>query len=172
MKNFQTNTRIKMPNLLLIAGNGRNVGKTFLTCKIIEHLSQTENVIGVKISPHFHEYNNDDVLIKTSNFVILNETHNNTKDSSLMLQAGAKKVFFIMVKQAHLQNAFDYIKNEITDEIVVCESAGLIEIVEPRHFLFVKRDGEPIVKKQFLHYSPIVINNDGKTFNFDIERLV
>ena len=161
-----------MPNLLLIAGNDRNVGKTFLSCKIIEHLSQTENVIGVKISPHFHEFNNDDVLVNNGNFVILNETQNNTKDSSLMLQAGAKKVFFVMVKQAYLNDAFNYLKNEISDDMVVCESAGLIEIVEPRHFLFVKQVGEPIVKKQLLQYATIVFNNDGKTFNFDIKRLV
>ncbi len=160
-----------MPNLLLIAGNGRNVGKTFLACKIIEHLAQTETVIAVKISPHFHEYNNDVVLINTGNFIILNETNNNTKDSSLMLQAGAKKVFFVMVKQEHLHAAFDYLKNEILNDIVVCESAGLIEIVKPQYFLFVKREGDPIVKNHSLQYAPVLIENNGLTFNFDIKKI-
>lgn len=171
MKNLNISARINMPNLLLIAGNGRNVGKTFLACKIIEHLSQSTSVIGVKISPHFHQYHKDNVLINKGNFIILNETQNNTKDSSLMLQAGAKKVFFVMVKQAHLQNAFDYLKNEISNDIVICESGGLIEMIKPQLFLFVKRQKEPIVKKHLIQYSPILINNDGRTYDFDIRKI-
>lgn len=161
-----------MPNLLLIAGNGRNVGKTFLACEIIKQLSVFADVIGLKISPHFHDYNSDDILFKSDNFIILNERQINSKDSSLMLQAGAKQVFFIMVKHTHLNSAFEYIKKHLSNKIVVCESAGLIEIIKPAHFLFVKRAVQNIVKKHHLEYSPLIVNNDGTNFDFDINSIV
>ena len=47
--------KIHKSNFLLVAGNGRNVGKTFLACEIIKQLSQKNEVTGVKISPHFQK---------------------------------------------------------------------------------------------------------------------
>jgi len=161
-----------MPNMILISGNGRNVGKTFLACKIIQHLSQKVEVIGLKISPHFHEYNKLDVVFKNDKFVILDEKQINTKDSSLMLQAGAKKVWFVMVEQKNLKDAFKYLKSNLSDKTVICESGGLHEFVTPGLYLFVKRTGEEIVKTHLLKYSPIIVNNDGKNFDFDIRSIV
>lgn len=166
-----TDARIKMPNLLLIAGNGRNVGKTYLSCKIIRQLSESRSVTAVKISPHFHSYKPEDLLFKSDDFIILNETQTNSKDSSLMIQAGAKQVFFIMVKQDHLHNAFNYLRDKISDEIVVCESGGLIEVVEPALFLFIKRKEQTIVKEHLLRYAPIIVNNDGENFDLDIRKI-
>ena len=92
-------TTIQIPHLLLIAGNGRNVGKTTLACKIIARFAGETEVTGLKITPHFHPVNEDDVVIQTNNFLIINETQISSKDSSLMLQAGAKQVFFVMAKR-------------------------------------------------------------------------
>ncbi len=43
-----------MPNILLIAGTGRNVGKTLLACEIIQQLSKTMAVTAIKTSSHEH----------------------------------------------------------------------------------------------------------------------
>jgi hypothetical protein len=38
-------------------------------------------------------------------------------------------------------------------------------------FLMVKRKEDKIVKNHLLQYSPIIVNNDGKNFDFDIQKL-
>lgn len=160
-----------MPNLLLIAGNGRNVGKTVLACKIIQHFSQKEEVIGLKISPHFHAYNHSDVIFKNDKFVIIEEKQINKKDSSLMLQAGAKKVYYVMVEQEYLGEAFEYLKSHLLDKTIICESGGLHEFVNPGMFLFVKRTGEAFVKTHLIEYAPIIVNNDGENFDFNTQNI-
>lgn len=169
--NQTVTNHIKMTNLLLIAGNGRNVGKTFIACKIIEYLSKTLEVTGLKISPHFHDVPEQEILFRNEHFIIVNETQINSKDSSLMVQSGAKKVFFVMVHQGYLHEAFEKLQHFLSGNIIVCESGALREIVTPGLFLFLKRKGEEIMKPQFLMYSPVVVNNDGFDFDFDIERI-
>lgn len=165
------NKTTEMPNLLLIAGNGRNVGKTFLACKIIRRLAQKEDVIGLKISPHFHTFNKNNVIFRNNKFVVIEEKEFGTKDSALMLEAGAKQVFYIMAKKEDLHAALLPLKNILIKNPVVCESGGLHEIVLPGIFLFVKRTGEEIVKTQFQKYNPVVVNNNGQDFDFDVKNI-
>jgi hypothetical protein len=171
MQNTLSNIACKIPNLLLIAGNGRNVGKTTLACKIISFFSTKTEVIGLKISPHSHFYNDEDVLFRNEKMIILDEKQNSLKDSSLMLQAGAKKVYFVMVKPEFLNESTDKIIEFLPRNLIVCESGGLHEFVTPGLFLMVRRKDEEIVKKHLLHFSPIIVNNDGKNFDFDIHKL-
>jgi len=171
MKATATHKTIKMSNLLLIAGNGRNVGKTYLACSIITKFSKLEEVTGLKISPHFHSYNAEDVLFRNENYIVLNEKNITSKDSSFMLQAGAKKVYFVMVNPNYLSEALEKIQHLLANNLVVCESAGLHEFISPGLFFFVKRADEAIVKQQFLKYNPIIIENKGNNFDFDIQNI-
>jgi hypothetical protein len=170
MNDAGKNTKIRLPNLLLIAGNGRNVGKTTLACQIISHFAKKKPVTAVKISPHFHAFDADELVFSTENFVILNETKLTEKDSSRMLQAGASKVFFVMAKPGFLNDATEKLLQFLTENLIVCESGGLHEFVTPAIFLMVKRTGDEIVKKHLLNYAPIIVNNDGKNFDFDFRR--
>ena len=165
------NIHIKMPHLLLIAGNGRNVGKTLVACKIIEYFSQSTEVTGLKISPHFHQVTESDILFSNEHFIITNEKQINSKDSSLMLQAGAKEVFFVMVKPGFIAEAFEKLLPFLPKTPIVCESGQLHEVVTPGLFLFVKRAGDEIVKPEYLKHSPLIINNDGNYFDFDIQNI-
>lgn len=165
------NIKVKLPNLLLIAGNGRNVGKTTLACRIISHFANEMPVTAVKISPHFHDFDATDLVFGTENFVIINETKRTEKDSSLMLQAGASKVFFVMAKTGYLSEATEKLLQFLPENLIVCESGGLHEFVTPGIFLMVKRTGDEIVKTHLLNYSPTIVVNDGKDFDFDIRRL-
>lgn len=166
-----TRNRISIANMVLIAGNGRNVGKTTLACKIISHLSQKHQVTGVKISPHFHSYIGGNIRIETESFIIFDERRHTTKDSSLMLQAGAKKVYFIMVKQEALEDALNALFPFLADGPVVCESGGLHEFADPGLFFFVNTRDREIEKPQLLRYNPIRVENDGRTFSLNIEKL-
>ncbi len=169
--NEEDKKRVDFPNILLVAGNGRNVGKTWLACRIIKKLSQNQNVIAIKISSHYHPEDADEIFIQNERFIISSETKNNSKDSSLMLQAGAEKVYFIMAPQQFLQEAFNDLKSKLADKLVVCESGGLIEYINPGIFLFVNRKGKPVQKTHLLKYSPTVIENDGQNINFDLDRI-
>jgi hypothetical protein len=165
------NINFKMPNLLLIAGNGRNAGKTALACKIIQYLTEKVEVTGLKISPHFHSFNEKDVIFKTEHFIVVDEKQTSLKDSSLMMKAGANKVYFVMVSQEYLSLAIEQLHSILNNKIIVCESGGLHEFVTPGLFLFVKRKGDEIVKTHLLEYSPIIVNNDGLNFDFDIQNI-
>ena len=169
--NHSEDSRLSFPNLLLISGNGRNVGKTWLACRIIEKLSQHQKVTAIKISAHFHAVDVDSIIIQNERFIVCIEKEINTKDTSLMLQAGAEKVYFIMASPLHLREAFHFLRKDLKDKIIVCESGGLIEIVNPGLFLFVMKDGSQIQKPHLLEYSPIVIMNSNNRFDFDLDKI-
>ncbi len=160
--------RLKYPNMILIAGNGRNVGKTTFARKIISHLSESNTVIGLKVSPHLHDLNEDlELILKTSDYLITREKGRSRKDSSLMLQAGAKKVFLIMAKQDFLEEAFSMIARELQDHVVIAESGGLSELIKPGIFFFITKPEEKIIKEHYLKYGPIMVNNENSGFDFD-----
>jgi hypothetical protein len=171
MEHSTNNNTIKIPNLLLIAGNGRNVGKTTLACKIISFFATKTEVCGLKISPHQHSFAEVDILFRNEKITIIDEKQNSLKDSSLMLKAGAKKVYYVMIKPEHFKESVDKLIELLPNNLIVCESGGLHEFVTPGLFLMVKRNDDEIVKKHLLKYSPILVNNDGKNFDFDIQKL-
>jgi hypothetical protein len=161
-----------LPNMILIAGNGRNVGKTTFATNIIRHLSESTTVIGIKVSPHIHDINDGLVLIsKTDDFVVAEERGHNKKDSSLLLQAGAKKVYFIMAKQKDLGEAFSLIADQLEGSAVVAESGGLSELLTPGIFFFLRSPKDQIIKKHYLKYKPIMVINGDSGFDFEPERL-
>ena len=150
-----------MPNMLIIAGEGRNVGKTHLACKVIRQLSALNSVTAVKISSHFHETDPKDILLEEKGkYIILEEKKISGKDSSLMLQAGAQRVFFIMAPGEYLREVFLLVRPFLEEGPVVCESGGLINIVQPGVFLFVKKPGTPVPGTSLLQYDPVIVSHD------------
>jgi hypothetical protein len=149
------------PNMILIAGAGRNTGKTSFACALIKKFSQDHRVTALKFSPHMHEgQNTDHIIFQTEEFIILKEQALSKKDSSLMLQAGASEVFFIQGDRSRIQEAFDHIKSHLTDGPVICESGGLHEYVEPGLFFFLKKGGSVTEGKQSaLIYNPIILGS-------------
>jgi len=147
------------------------VGKTTLACRIIRHLSQTERVIGIKVSAHFHPFNESDVLFRGHSFIILNERQISRKDSSRMLQAGAEKVYFVMAEKESLQQALEKLLKLLPDSLLVCESGGLDKIAQPGLFLFVNFKNKKIVKSYLLHNDPIIVMNDGTDFDLNIHQI-
>ena len=127
------------PNLLLIGGTGRNVGKTTLVCKIIEEFSKHYPIVGLKITNHFH-------LGKTETYNLTEEKDpSSPKDSSRMLRAGAHQVFYIESDAENLQDAFEDLLTQINpNHFIVCESNGLSEIVNPGVYLMVHKEGQEI----------------------------
>ncbi len=129
-KSAATTTRplVRMPNLLLISGNGRNVGKTTLICRIIEDLAAKDDVTAIKVSSHFHPLTSEQrPIIERSELILVEETDRlSAKDSSRFLRAGARTSYYIQCHEEGLPILALWIAENIPAHLpVVCESGGL-----------------------------------------------
>ena len=145
------------PHMLIIAGTGRNTGKTSLACALIQHFSKDHEAVGIKISPHFHHHSTGTKpIIKHDSFTIYQESSPaNGKDSSLMLKAGAMRVFYIEVKDNHLGEAFKNLRPFILPYTpVIIESPGLIKIIRPGLFFIVDHPQQQNKKQDIVSLIP------------------
>jgi len=164
-------------NILLIAGTGRNVGKTLLACKIIAHLKQSYPIISIKISPHFHELKTEiQILRQNNNFQIAEEKDiNGNKDSNRLLSAGSEKVFYVQTKDDYLSDVLHYFDSILPkNNAIIIESGGLREIIQPGLFLVVNKKNNKNIKPRAFRYEQIAdkcIEFDGKEFNTTYQNI-
>ena len=130
--------------MILIGGNSRNCGKTTLACNIIGKLAKSHEVIGLKVTAmrpgEDHLHGNHDIE-NSSDFTIFEEldplTH---KDTSRMLQSGAKRVFYIQALDESIENRLlDFISKYSNKQPIVCESRSLRRLIKPSLFLMMIR---------------------------------
>ncbi|MCU0409138.1 MAG: hypothetical protein MUD02_09345, partial [Bacteroidales bacterium] len=115
---------LKIPNLLIVAGEGTKSGKTASVCRIIELMPWLE-ITAVKITPHFHETTPGLVLLKEfSGCSLYEETdRESAKDSSRMLRSGARRVIFAKAWDESIRNAFFAILELVPPSVpLICES--------------------------------------------------
>jgi hypothetical protein len=133
---------MKSENLLLIAGTGTKSGKTSIACKIIEQLNHPE-LVAIKITPHFHETTPGlSIVSEGPGYSIYLENNPDTsKDTSRMLKAGAKQVYFAKVSDKTLFKAFSEIIAKIPANLpIICESPALRHYVDPGLFIIMSSD--------------------------------
>jgi len=168
---------IVIPQLLLIAGTGRNTGKTTFVCNILRKFSLNHPIIALKITPHFHKnIQSGKVIIDRDEVYIAEETDAATgKDSSLMLQAGAQKSFFVMAKDEHVGVAFHEIEKLIpAGSLLVCESGGLRHHVVPGLFFMMKKANGEMIKPdagKLIKLADQMITFDGEKIDFDPDAI-
>jgi len=168
----------KIPNLLMIAGTGRKVGKTTLACHLIKHISNKHDVVGIKVSPHLHKQENGQkIIVHTEDYLIIEETNPGTdKDSSRMQMAGAKTVYYLQTKDSQIKEPFQILMGLIpNNQPVICESGALLNYARPGLFFLVKLQGQTAFKKGIdrLPYTPDqVVTFDGMEFDLDIKTVV
>jgi len=154
--------RIEYNNVIIISGARRNVGKTYLACKLIEYFSQHIPVIGVKVSPHFHTLSSQySIIVNNKNFIIVDDCLPSNKDSYLMKKSGALHAYYIQCKSDEfLLEAFNFIALKHNTELIVVESGGLIKYVNPKKFVFICDENIFLENKTvYLRYNPILINS-------------
>lgn len=168
---------IELPNMLLIAGSGRNTGKTTLACNIIRKFSPVNNIIALKITPHFHKnIQSGKVLINTTNLFIAEETNPATgKDSSLMLGAGARQSFFVMASDENFGIAVREIcRLTPPDALIVCESGGLRYNLIPGIFLMINHINSGMIKhgtEKLKLLTSFLVTFDGVRLDFDLDKI-
>lgn len=169
---------LKLPQLLLIAGNGRDSGKTTLACLLIQKFSPDHKIIALKISPHSHSIaEGGRVICDTENLYLAEETDTGTgKDSSRMLHAGAGRSFFICSDEDQLSVAMNMILKLGDDQTMfVCESGGLRRLVEPGLFFIVDHLGNEGIKlstQNLLQFENIWLTFNGQHFNLNLNEIV
>ena len=133
-----------LKNWIIIAGNGRNTGKTTLACRIIARAGDA-GIVGIKISPHRHLLApGEDVLFSNGDYDIVRERFLTSKDSSRMLKAGAAEVFYVQCPDEALDEALGKLEELTAGRPVVCESGGLGRLVSPAFFIMVVDGGREV----------------------------
>jgi hypothetical protein len=161
--------------MILIAGTGRNSGKTTLACEIIRKFHGEIPLVAIKISPHHHTRTTcGNVLMDEPALFIEEETNPETgKDSARMLAAGADRSFFIMAADSRLPLAIDAIM-ELLEQgtFMVCESGGLRHWVEPGgFFVTTQKDTEAAAAMlRYNAYPHFRVEFDGR-IGFDMNRI-
>jgi len=165
--------------LLLIGGASRNVGKTTLICKIIEHFSKNHSVVGLKIKSiydgdsYFHGKESKKFFDK---YLLTEESESESNDDThKMLKAGAHKAFLLRTKSEFLSEAFLYFVTKINDkDLIICESNSLRRFYEPDIYLFIKDKNGANMKpsaQQLEIYADRIIFSDGIKHDFDVNEL-
>jgi hypothetical protein len=168
----QPQERVPFPKMILVTGDGRNVGKTTFCSQIIKNLSAKTEVIAIKTTPHKHGLTEGlEVIAKTDEYTVALETAMHQKDSALLLQAGAEKVYLIMADQQHVDKAFSHISEQVQNKICVAESGSLAAYIQPGFFFFIKNHTGEIKKRQYLAMNPVVVTNLNREFDFAPEKL-
>lgn len=172
------------PNLLIIGSTGRNSGKTELSVRITGRFSKTNEVYGVKVTtidlkrgpcPRGGEGCGvcDD---HPGGWVISEETERGkAKDTSRLLAAGARRVFWIKTEENCIESAFEDVYRRIPPGApIVCESNRLRRDVCPGLFLMVSPEGRSPEKPSALEvisFTDVLVRNDGRVFSPDLEAL-
>ncbi len=163
-------------NIILISGSGRNVGKTSFIREVIAK-NASKNLAAIKITPHFHEPGAGLIpLADTVNYRIFQETDSaSRKDSSLFLQAGAQKVYYIQTTDAYLQEAFGLTTAQLSaDQPIVVESAALRQIVKPGLYLFIQKKYEETkpTAKAMQKLADLTVFSDGEQFSINPQSVL
>ena len=174
---------ISYPHMLLIGSSGRNIGKTHLATSIIQKNRSLTDIIGLKITtikektktcPHGNE--NCSVCSEIEGNYLIREEKDRSleKDTSLLLNAGAKKVYWLIVLEDNLDEGARALLDVIpTDSVIVAESNRFRLAVQPGFFLMLINPQKKIKKSanRVQKFADLIIETDGKQFDYDIDKI-
>lgn len=173
------------PNFIIIGSTGRNTGKTEFACRLINSWSGKSEVVGLKVTTiNKHEgkcpRGGDGCGVCSSlvgDYEIIEETGlDGKKDTSRMLVAGAKKVYWLKVSSTALDNGIEALLKLIPDDVaVVCESNGVRNVLEPGIFLVIKNLKDKTIKPncaRVIRYASKIIEFDNMSWNFTPDRVI
>ncbi len=163
----------------MIGSAGRNAGKTTFACSVIEKFGSQHDLVAIKVTAidaaHSGCHRGSDGCGVCSSldgpYDITEETDPTLdKDTSKMLAAGARRVFWLRVLKSHLADGIGALM-EITGAQTpsVCESNTLRLAIQPGLFFMLKNSDcekyKPSAKK-VAHFADRNVNFDGQTFDF------
>lgn len=162
---------IKLPNLLLVAGSGRNVGKTTVACNVVSEVSRMNEIVAIKVSPHFHQLTDSLlILMEVPGLVIAEERDRATgKDSSRFLRGGATKSYYVQGSDETIPLLAEWIKHNIAGDIpIVCESGGLGRHIEPGGAIYIYSESDKKKSDWIFNYKRVMSNSTPENINVSI----
>ncbi|GMO34706.1 MAG: hypothetical protein Ta2F_10850 [Termitinemataceae bacterium] len=141
---------LEAPNLILIGSAGRNSGKTFLAVELIKRLAVPLAALKItsieKLDGKCQRGGRGCTACSlNTDFCIEEELSKNgqppEKDTSLLLAAGAKKVFWLRCLRSKLEQGYAAFSEKIAGPppypLVICESNSLRKIIKPKLFIMI-----------------------------------
>ncbi len=178
------NRRRELRNFLIVGATGRNAGKTEFACSVIRRLSERHEVVGLKVSTIYSTTRGclrgrDGCGVCTSvagKFDLSEETTAGSgKDTQRLLAAGARRVYWLRVKEPYLGEALAHVAELLDPDVpVVCESNGLRRVVEPGLFVMLHPEPMGTIKpsaRAVLSRADRLVRFDGRTFHPDPDRV-
>lgn len=157
----------KANNLLLVGGAGRNVGKTEFVCRLIEEFSKKYEIYALKVSaifPDEHLYHGNHSHDTPEGQLFEENRLDAHKDTSRMLRAGAKRVFYLRCDDTGIAAGYrEFLERIPANALVVCESNSLSSLIEPAlHIVVRSRTGQvkPRASK-LIDTADLVVFSDG-----------
>ncbi len=180
-----SNSIFKLDAMLMIGSAGANAGKTELACALIKRFGRGCNIVGIKVT-----------AIKArdgqcprggqgcgvcssldGDFCITEETNPcSQKDTSRLLAAGARRVFWLRVMKTHLKEALTALLEVIgPGAVLICESNSLRRVVRPGLFLMVKHTDQKTLKNSAQTVAGFIdrtVVSDGERFDLDLDGIL
>jgi hypothetical protein len=140
---LQTTIMLKIPDLILIGGNTRHVGKTTLACEIIRTFSVAQPIIACKVTSIYKNdtkhHGKHDLLSDKDHEISREPLASNRKDTAKMLLAGAAKSYYIQALDHAVEKVWALFTGMIpANHLLMCESRSLRRFVEPGLFIYLK----------------------------------
>ncbi|MBK1810418.1 hypothetical protein JHL18_07185 [Clostridium sp. YIM B02505] len=159
--------------MLLIGSTGRNSGKTTLAASLIRKWKDEISIIALKITTIEHKNGKcprggEGCGICTNvedNFELIEEINpDKNKDTSLLLSAGADKVYWLKCLNDHLEEGIEYFMSKVSkDALIICESNRLRNVVLPGSFVMIKNICNDSIKKsagEVIDKADYILEND------------
>jgi hypothetical protein len=157
----------KLKDLLIVAGGGRNVGKTEFVCRLIEQCSIRHEIYGLKVSamhPDEALFHGDHSTQKFSTRLYEETSYDQEKDTSRMLRAGARKVFYLQGEDEQIGAGFQEFQSMIPAAApVICESSSLWKYVRPGLLVLIKAAHIEIKPRalEIADHASLIVESDG-----------
>lgn len=155
--------------LLIVGGTGRNTGKTEFVCGIIEKFAGKHDIYGLKVSSIFPDeelYHGNHSVYDPQHGLFEETRHETTKDTSRMLRAGAKRVFYLRGDDLVIKESYAHFCAKLPEKaIVVCESNSLVQVVKPGLHVMVRSSGDAIKSRavEQLEKADLIVVSDGSS---------
>ncbi|MGD2294366.1 MAG: hypothetical protein PVF22_00845 [Candidatus Aminicenantes bacterium] len=176
-------TFASFPNMLLIGSSGRNAGKTHLATSIIRNNLHRTDIIGLKVTtieskdgtcPHGKKGCGICSSMEGNHLLLEEDDTAQEKDTSLLLQAGAKRVFWLIVLEDKLDEGAKKLQDTIPDNsVIVAESNRLRLAVRPGLFIMLINPKSRIKQSaaRVRSLADLIIETDGQSFALPIESI-
>lgn len=167
---------MKDKKLLIVGGAGRNVGKTEFCCRLIQKISDHHDVYALKVSavlPDELAFHGDHSSLPAHIKLFKEQNRASAKDTSRMLRAGAKAVYFLHGDDESIVKGYYQFKQQIPhDSLILSESNSLAAHIEPGLLTVVKGMDTEIKQRAaaLLSSADIIVNSDGLSGFSELDR--